>query len=359
MRATLTEGLGSKVSPAMSRPLHDRRSVSALALALGALGLGCGLSFDLAEVAPPVPDAALAPDPSPGDDASPGDDGPDAASDTSKPAPIDECANGLRDGDESDVDCGGRCSKGCATGRGCGVTRDCAEGLVCEGGTCRFPTSCKELQDERPTSVSAVYTIKPKAAAVAYPAGCDMQLFGGGFTLVMRIDGSKNTFDFDASLWTSTQLLNETDASLSKTSEAKLAPFHDVPFTEVALQLDTKATTRALKIAASRASLAELVTAAEPTNLGRTAWLDLVPGSSLQRACSAEGFSVVRGGARVRIGMLGNDSGNANDCGSPDSFVGVGSSAFCGRSPRAGNVACFNGAGGDRTEVSFARVLVR
>jgi hypothetical protein len=339
----------------MSRPLHLRHSLSALAL--GVLGIGCGLSFDLSEVALPIVDASPEAEPSPGEDASPGDDARDATGDTSKPAPIDECANGLRDGDETDVDCGGRCSKGCATGRGCGMTRDCAEGLVCEAGACRFPTSCKELQDERPTSVSAVYTIKPKAAP--YPAGCDMQLFGGGFTLVMRIDGSKNTFDFDSNLWTTARLLNETDASLSKTSEAKLAPFHDVPFAEVALQLDTKATTRALKIAAPKASLAELVASAESTNLGRTAWLDLVPGSSLQPACSAEGFSVVRGGARVRIGMLGNDSGNATDCGSPDSFVGVGSSSFCGRAPRAGNVACFNGAGGDRTEVSFARVLVR
>jgi hypothetical protein len=186
-----------------------------------------------------------------------------------------------------------------------------------------------------------------------------MQLFGGGFTLAMRIDGNKSTFDYDSTLWTSTKLFNGTDAALAKTTEAKLAPFHDVPFTEVALQLDTKATTRALRIAAPKASLAELVAAAEPTNVGRTAWLDLVPGSSLQRSCSAEGFSVVRGGARVRIGILGNDSQNPNDCGSPDSFVGVGSSAFCGRSPRAGNVACYNGAGGDRTEISFARVLVR
>lgn len=339
----------------MPCPHPVRRSL--LALALGAIGGGCGLSFDVSEVSAPSTDAAPTPTPAPAPipraDGSSNDGGDEAA------PPIDECENGVRDGDESDVDCGGRCTKGCAPGRGCGVSRDCAEGLVCEAGACRFPTSCKELQDERPTSVSAVYTIKPKAAPTPYPAGCDMQLFGGGFTLVMRIDGSKNTFDFNANLWTTARLLNETDASLSKTSEAKLAPFHDVPFAEVALQLDTKATTRALKIAAPKASLAELVASAEPTNLGRTAWLDLVPGSSLQPACSAEGFSVVRGGARVRIGMLGNDSGNATDCGSPDSFVGVGSSSFCGRAPRAGNVACFNGAGGDRTEVSFARVLVR
>lgn len=47
------------------------------------------------------------------------------------------CADGLRDGLESDVDCGGACD-GCADGLACGVDADCLNGR-CEAGTC---TSC-------------------------------------------------------------------------------------------------------------------------------------------------------------------------------------------------------------------------
>jgi hypothetical protein len=44
------------------------------------------------------------------------------------------CADGMKDGDETDVDCGGTCSK-CADGKSCLTGADCA------GGVCRSPAS--------------------------------------------------------------------------------------------------------------------------------------------------------------------------------------------------------------------------
>ena len=52
--------------------------------------------------------------------------------------------------------------------------------------------------------------------------------------------------------------------------------------------------------------------------IGRSRWLDLLPGSRLQPYCSREGFSVL---GKVRIGIVGN---NEHDCATPDSFFGVG-----------------------------------
>ncbi len=44
------------------------------------------------------------------------------------PAPPPPCLNGVRDGSESDVDCGGTCPTKCAAGMSCGTDADCASG---------------------------------------------------------------------------------------------------------------------------------------------------------------------------------------------------------------------------------------
>lgn len=63
----------------------------------------------------------------------------------------------------------------------------------------------------------------------------------------------------------------------------------------------------------------------KPTDLGRAGWFDLVPGAALQANCNREGFNATGGGnMRVRLGILGNENGGADDCSSPDSFIGLG-----------------------------------
>jgi hypothetical protein len=52
------------------------------------------------------------------------------------------CANGLRDGDESDVDCGGTCTARCGLGARCKVSGDCASTL-CLNSACDTP-SCHD-----------------------------------------------------------------------------------------------------------------------------------------------------------------------------------------------------------------------
>jgi len=53
------------------------------------------------------------------------------------------CKNGIKDGDESDVDCGGSCGS-CVLGKTCNINSDCASGS-CLTGICSTPTGCKEL----------------------------------------------------------------------------------------------------------------------------------------------------------------------------------------------------------------------
>lgn len=64
------------------------------------------------------------------------------------------CTDGLKNQDESDVDCGGlKCSK-CVVGRFCGVSGDCVSGL-CSGGVCVQPVVCGNGQCEAGESCSS------------------------------------------------------------------------------------------------------------------------------------------------------------------------------------------------------------
>ena len=71
------------------------------------------------------------------------DDGNTADGDDCSPTCTFEgtpCGNGVRDGAETDVDCGGGVCAPCAEGRACGSLADCASGL-CKGGVCA-PSTC-------------------------------------------------------------------------------------------------------------------------------------------------------------------------------------------------------------------------
>jgi hypothetical protein len=78
------------------------------------------------------------------------DAGPTTTSETSRGP---SCANGLRDGDETDVDCGGATCPACANGRACAVARDCV-GRGCTGGTCTNDAGCSDGTREAFASVA-------------------------------------------------------------------------------------------------------------------------------------------------------------------------------------------------------------
>jgi hypothetical protein len=53
------------------------------------------------------------------------------------------CTDHLKDGDETDVDCGGKCSA-CPLGKGCATLADCEAGLACVEGVC---SHCRNIDD--------------------------------------------------------------------------------------------------------------------------------------------------------------------------------------------------------------------
>ncbi|MSP59897.1 MAG: hypothetical protein EXR72_06070 [Myxococcales bacterium] len=95
------------------------------------------------------------------------------------------CTDHLRDGRESDLDCGGgRCPR-CGHGLRCASGSDCRSGL-CLGRFCRA-RSCAGVREENPKAGSGAYQISLDGAT-AITVFCEMLLDGGGWTVV-SIDG--------------------------------------------------------------------------------------------------------------------------------------------------------------------------
>src|SRR5512143_1064749 len=99
------------------------------------------------------------------------------------------CDDGIHNGTETDVDCGGSCGP-CAVGQACGASGDCLQS-VCDAATCRLAYSCGELHTAQAALASAPYTIDPDGAGsgASLTTYCDMAVDGGGWTLIGKVDG--------------------------------------------------------------------------------------------------------------------------------------------------------------------------
>ena len=96
------------------------------------------------------------------------------------------CEDSLKNGGETDVDCGGSCG-GCGLGLACGGHGDCGDDLLCGAGVCSYPHSCKALKEAIPATPSGEATIDldgggPEAPLAVY---CEQTQFGGGWTRLM------------------------------------------------------------------------------------------------------------------------------------------------------------------------------
>jgi len=86
-------------------------------------------------------------------------DDPSASADTTSAAPAD----GTKNGDETDVDCGGSRVEKCADGKGCLKGGDCESG-VCKSGTCAPPGPDDGIKNADETDVDCGGAKAPKCA---------------------------------------------------------------------------------------------------------------------------------------------------------------------------------------------------
>eukprot|EP00794_Sanderia_malayensis_P010886 gene10886-12042_t len=184
--------------------------------------------------------------------------------------------------------------------------------------------SCKQIKKDKPDSSNGVYDLKSgKHHCIMDNSHCGQ----GGWTLAMKIDGTKATFNATSSYWESNTVYNiENSLNSFESNEAKFPAFNTLNFTSICLGMKVNNVTKWVKIPKSATSLLSIFQGGnyQQTTLGRAAWMGLISGSSLQSNCNREGFNVKRDGKMIvaaRIGLMANIE---SDCVSTDSFLGFG-----------------------------------
>jgi hypothetical protein len=187
-------------------------------------------------------------------------------------------------------------------------------------------TSCGEIaKNYRSSSRNGQYWIKPSSNEPSFQAYCDAV---EGWTLIMKIDGRKNTFNYDSAYWSNKEEFQSNSLELDNT-EAKLASYWTLPFTELRLGMKESGITRWIIIKYRGLSVFTLIADGQyrRTTVGKNTWRALLKGSSVQNNCNKEGFNVKGSSSsqprhsRVRLGVISN---NQDHCNSPDSLIGFG-----------------------------------
>jgi hypothetical protein len=116
---------------------------------------------------------------------------PDAGEDSAADAPFEappppaSCMDTVKNGTETDLDCGGTECAPCSTGKACEGWHDCAAG-ICSSGKCAIARTCNEIHIASPDTPSGIYQVDVDGAGGADPfvVFCDMKTADGGWTRV-------------------------------------------------------------------------------------------------------------------------------------------------------------------------------
>jgi hypothetical protein len=289
--------------------------------------------------------------------------------------------------DASKIACGAAIPDMCGdTASGCaGKGTLCnTAGQQCTATGCQaIPSSCLAIAATKAGTPDAAYLIDPDGIGGEAPflAWCDLNTdtstdgSKGGWTLVMKVDGSKDTFLYDSAYWTNRVAYNP-GAYPFDTNELKSSAFWTLRFTSIRLLMSSGGNLVApgQEIEVDGPSLFDIFAsgAYRPTYLGRANWKALLPNTALQNNCNLEGFNVRPQSneasksvyPRVRLGVIANDTA---DCIQVDSFIGVGeqgTGCFAKATQKAAGNGCDQGCGGcdngvGANPVGFAYIYVR
>ncbi|XP_067025891.1 uncharacterized skeletal organic matrix protein 5-like [Acropora muricata] len=225
-------------------------------------------------------------------------------------------------------------------------------------------SSCKEQFDKNNSSPSQVYELTFGSEVV--PVYCHMGNFGcgnGGWTLAMKMDGTKTTFLYDSDLWSARFSYNP---AAGKTGfdmlETKLPTYWSTPFHRVCLGMRVSQQLNFVVLNMTANSLFSLIADGRyrPTSLGRNTWKSLIGArASLARYCNREGFNARSGrnwNARVRIGVLGNQERNCILC---NSRIGFGTGGLPDHTNSCGNDAQASADNGWKRIETMGYILVQ
>ncbi len=96
--------------------------------------------------------------------------------------------------------------------------------------------TCSQIYNALPSYLDGTYSLSKNDSGDSYRAYCDMD--GGGWTLLLKVDGSLSTFRYDSDMWTNTTEHKNSETNLDHT-EHKSTAFAHVPYKQIKLRMVT------------------------------------------------------------------------------------------------------------------------
>ncbi|XP_020606872.1 uncharacterized skeletal organic matrix protein 5-like [Orbicella faveolata] len=190
-------------------------------------------------------------------------------------------------------------------------------------------------------------------------AGCG----GGGWTLVMKIDGDKMNFHYDSILWRNQDTFNPAGGQTGfDLQETKIPTYWNTSFSKICLGMKIGQQIKFTVINKHANSLYSLIADGQyhATSLGRDTWKALIGSeASLQSYCNIEGFNTIGsdpGHSKARIGWISN---NENDCSSCDSRIGFGTGGRPDDANTCGNEASVGPDNGNKHIKAIGYILIQ
>lgn len=182
------------------------------------------------------------------------------------------------------------------------------------------------------------------------------------WTLIIKMDGNKDTFSYDSVLWTNKDTFNLPGGKTGlDTQETKLPTYWEKPFSKICLGMRIGSHTNFIVIHMEATSLYSLIADGQyrAISLGHDKWKSLIgANASLQLNCNKEGFNSqgYPHNSKARIGIIGNDQ---SDCRSTDSRIGFGTGGNPDKSITCGNVAGYAADNGRRYIKAMGYIMVQ
>ncbi|KAL9980366.1 hypothetical protein ACROYT_G008941 [Oculina patagonica] len=224
------------------------------------------------------------------------------------------------------------------------------------------PLSCKEIYETDRLAESGAYSVYPDGAnGTKIEVYCHMTIIPGcgegGWTLVMKIDGTKDTFRYDSHYWSRKEPFNPSLALKGLDHNEALSPaYWATSLTKLCLGMKQRSERETHWIMVQLAHAQKLHSLIadgghRPASLRQEKWLSLMTNSFLGLACSEEGFNAKMNTQKVRIGMIAGKRCHSPE---PASLIGFGPT---------GNYSCGNFKGDDVSGMkhvpSFGYILVQ
>lgn len=245
----------------------------------------------------------------------------------------------------------------------------CVEGFTGKNCETSTPfTSCREIYLKDKSKGNKAYSLQIGSGKI--PVYCHMDnrsigaCGGGGWTMVMKIDGQKSTFHYNSTFWNNKTSFNLPGGETGfDHNETKLPTYWNLPFSQICLVMKMGQQDRSIVMNKHANSLYSVIAdnRSRSTSLGRDMWKTLIgPQASLQSFCNKEGFNVVSSvnpqQSKARIGIISNQQNECNTC---DSRIGFGTGGLHDDSNSCGNEATRLPDNGEKHIKTMGYILVK